>query len=65
MAQEKAHRVMDHRIIDQMVIINDEIQRALPVGKFNKQLRKKRGRLAYWRFAPSLHWPRSGAPVTC
>ena len=43
MAQEKAHRVMDHRIIDQMVIVNDEIQRALPVGKFNKQLRKKRG----------------------
>lgn len=60
MAQEKAHRVMDHRIIDQMVIINDEIQRALPVGKFNKQLRKREERLAYWRFAPSLHWPRSG-----
>ena len=56
----KAHRVMDHRIIDQMVIINDEIQRALPVGKFNKQLRKREERLAYWRFAPSLHWPRSG-----
>ncbi len=50
MAQEKAHRVMDHRIIDQMVIINDEIQRALPVGKFNKQLRKREERLAYWRF---------------
>ena len=43
MAEEKAHRVMDHRIIDQMVIINDEVQRALPVGEFNKQLRKKRG----------------------
>ena len=43
MAQEKAHRVMDHRIIDQMVIVNDEVQRALPVGEFNKQLRKKRG----------------------
>ena len=26
-----------------MVIINDEVQRALPVGEFNKQLRKKRG----------------------
>ncbi len=60
MAQEKAHRVMDHRIIDQMVIINDEIQRALPVGKFNKQLRKKRGETGVLAF---LHHRFTGRAV--
>ena len=60
MAQEKAHRIMDHRIIDQMVIINDEIQRALPVGKFNKQLRKKRGETGVLAF---LHHRFTGRAV--
>ena len=60
MAEEKAHRVMDHRIIDQMVIINDEIQRALPVGKFNKQLRKKRGETGVLAF---LHHRFTGRAV--
>ncbi len=65
MAQEKAHRVMDHRIIDQMVIINDEIQRALPVGKFNKQLRKREERLAYWRFCTIASLAAQWLPVAC
>lgn len=65
MAQEKAHRVMDHRIIDQMVIINDEIQRALPVGKFNKQLRKKRGETGVLAFCTIASLAAQWLPVTC
>ena len=38
MAEEETHCVMNHRIADQMVIINHQEQRALPVGQFNKQL---------------------------
>lgn len=65
MAQEKAHRVMDHRIIDQMVIINDEIQRALPVGKFNKQLRKKRGETGVLAFCTIASLAAQWLPVAC
>lgn len=34
---------MDHRAIGQVIITNDEIQRVLSVGKFDKQLRRERG----------------------
>ena len=42
MAQEEAHGIVDHRIGNQVIIINDQVQRTLPVGKLNKQLRKQR-----------------------
>ena len=50
MAEEEAHRIVNHRIVDQMIIINHQIQRALPVGKLNKQLRKKRGQAGILAF---------------
>ncbi len=40
-AQEKAHRLMDNRIGDQMVVINDQVERTMPFGQLDKQLRKK------------------------
>ena len=43
MAQEEAHGLMDHRVSDQMIIINDHVKRAVPLGQFNKQLREKGG----------------------
>ncbi len=56
---------MDHRIIDQVIIINDEVQRALPVGEFNKQLRKREERLAYWRFCTIASLAAQWLPVAC
>ncbi len=40
-AQEKAHRLMDNRIGDQMVVINDQVERAVPFGQLDKQLGKQ------------------------
>ena len=43
MAQEEAHRFMNNRVSDEMVIINHHVQRAMPFGQFDKQLREKGG----------------------
>ncbi|MNE08349.1 hypothetical protein D3C80_1009970 [compost metagenome] len=42
MAQEEAHGFMDDRVGDQMIIINHQIKRAMPFGKFDKKLCEKR-----------------------
>ncbi len=65
MTEEEAHRIVNHRIVDQMIIINHQIQRALPVGKLNKQLRESEGRLAYWRFCTMVSLATQWPPVAC
>ena len=41
MAQEETHCIVDHRVGNQMVIINHQVERALPFGQFDKQLREE------------------------
>ncbi|MNO98191.1 hypothetical protein D3C76_899300 [compost metagenome] len=43
MAQEEAHRFVDHRIGNQMIIINHQEQRAMPFGQFDEQLGEQGG----------------------
>ena len=43
MAQEETHRFMNHRVSDEMVIINHHVKRAMPFSQFDKQLREKGG----------------------
>ena len=64
MAQEKAHRVVDHRVCDQMVIINDQIKRAMPLSQLNKELREKGGQADVLAF---LHHDFTGGamPARC
>ncbi|MNE80576.1 hypothetical protein D3C80_1771590 [compost metagenome] len=41
-AQEETHGFMNDIIGDQVIVINHQIQRLVPVGKFDKQLGKQR-----------------------
>ena len=41
MPQEKAHGIVDHRVGDQVIVINDQIERTLPFAEFNEKLREK------------------------
>ena len=41
MTQEEAHRLVDNRVGDQMVVINDQIERAMPFGQLDKELGKQ------------------------
>ncbi|MNF07615.1 hypothetical protein D3C80_2078350 [compost metagenome] len=42
MTQEKTHAFMNGVIRNQMIIVNDQQQRAMPVGKLDKKLGKQR-----------------------
>lgn len=65
MAEEKAHRVMNHRIIDQMVIINDEVQRRCQSASSINSCAKREERLAYWRFCTIASLAAQWLPVAC
>ncbi len=40
-AQEETHGIVDHRVVNQMVVINDQIERTLPLAELNEKLREK------------------------
>ena len=61
MTQEEAHGLMNHRISDQMVIVDDQIQRAMPFRQLNKELRKKRSQTD---ILPFLHHHFAGGAMT-
>jgi len=51
--QEKAHCIVDHRIGDEVVIIDDQPQRLLPLHQLDKSCENRALRLTYCRFCAS------------